>query len=117
MKIFNFGLDISPGKYKYNGEYFDKLVEKFSPAKEFAYTVEFIDEQIEKADAIVFDLAKKLDLILIDLEKQEKRSSNTESEAERTFLSRIQKILEEEKLLCDVEFSEEEKISLKRCNL
>jgi len=109
MKIFNFGLDIEPGKHKYKGEYFDKLVEKFSPQKSVPYSVEFISEEVEEADAVVFDNNKKLDFILIDLEKIEKRLLRCEDENEKVLLGKAQKVLEQEKLLCDSEFGDKEK--------
>lgn len=117
MKIFNFGLDIQPGKYKYQCPYFNKLVEKFEPQKQSPYIVEFVGEDLDKADAVVFDTAKKLDFVLIDLEKVEKRLLRAESEKEKALLGKAQKILEEEKLLCDAEFSEEEKEILKTLQL
>ncbi|MBP7087785.1 MAG: DUF933 domain-containing protein [Candidatus Omnitrophica bacterium] len=108
MKIFNFGLDISSGKYKYVDECFKKLVEKFSPDKSSPYTVEFIDSELDKADAVVFSRDKKVDFILIDLEKIEKRLSRSEDTNEKDLLGRAQKILEQEKLLYDGGFSKEE---------
>ena len=108
MRIFNFGLDIEPGKYKYKSGEFERLVEKFSPQKVSPYPIEFIDAEAEIADAIVFDVNKKVDLVLIDLEKIEKRLLKSEDEGEKNLLVRAQKILEEEKLLCDSEFSTQE---------
>ena len=70
MKIFNLGLrDIQPGKQAYKPSCFEKLVAKFSPAKVTPYSVEFIDQDIEKAEAIVFANNKRLDLIVADLER------------------------------------------------
>lgn len=113
MKIATFGLDIQPGKAKYTNEAFEKLVKKFSPKKIAPYTVEFIGESFEKADAIVFDSSKKLDFIFIDLEKIETRLTRTSDEAERALLTKAQGILEKETLLCDTQFNEEEKAFLK----
>ncbi len=117
MKIFNFGLDIEPGKHKYKGEYFDKLVEKFSPPKQTPYTVEFITDEIERAEAVVFAKAKKLDFILIDLEKIEKRLQRCEDEAEKALLVKAQGLLEQETLLCDAEFSDSDKETFKLLQL
>jgi len=108
MKIFNFGLEIEPGKHKYKLEGLDKLVEKVSPQKVSPCLVEFTDSEPENADAIVFDLSKKLDLVLIDLEKIEKRLLRVEDEGEKVLLAKAQKFLEEEKLLCDIDFSSSE---------
>ena len=117
MKIFNLGLDIEPGKHKYKSEEFKKLVEKFSPQKVSPYSVEFIDTEAESSDAIAFDINKRLDLVLIDLEKIEKRLLRSEDEKEKELLARAQKVLEEEKLLCDIEFSNEEAEILKLLQL
>jgi len=108
MKIFNLGLEIEPGKHKYKLEWVERLVEKFSPQKVSPYSVEFIDSEPESADAIVFDLSKKLDLVLIDLEKIEKRLLRAEDEGEKALLAKAQKFLEEEKLLSDIEFAPSE---------
>lgn len=108
MKIFNLGLDIEPGKHKYKPECLDKLAEKFSPQKVTPYSVEFIDSEPETADALIFDINKRLDLVLIDLEKIEKRLLRVEEKGEKALLARAQKVLEEEKLLCDIEFSPQE---------
>ena len=116
MKIFNLGLDIEPGKRKYNGG-IDKLAEKFSPDKVTPYTVEFIDSDIETADVVVVTPAKKLDFVLIDLEKIEKRIPRAESETEKALLVRCQEALEKETLLCDLEFSKEEADLLKQLQL
>jgi len=108
MKIFNLGLEIEPGKHKYKLEAVEKLVEKFSPQKVSPYSVEFIDSEPESADAIVFEISKKLDLILIDLERIEKRLLRAEDESEKALLTKAQKLLEEEKLLSDIEFAQGE---------
>ena len=112
MKVATFGVDIQPGKHKYSPECFDKLVEKFSPQKVSPYTVEFIGEDFEKADAIVFAQERRFDFIFFDLEKVEKRSARTADDAERTLLGRIQGMLEKEQLLCEAEFSGPERTLL-----
>ncbi len=117
MRIFNFGLDIEIGKRKHKDVYFDKLVEKFSPKKETPYTVEFVDTDMERSDAVVFSSSKKLDFILGDLERIENRLLRSEDEEERNLLARVQKILEEEKLLCNVEFLPQEETLLRQLQL
>jgi len=114
VKIFNLGLrDIQPGKQAYKPDCFEKLVEKFSPAKATAYSVEFIDQDIEKAEAVVFDNNKRLDLIVADLEKIETRLSRCENDQEKVFFEKCQKALEKEKLLCELDSSEPEVALLK----
>jgi ribosome-binding ATPase YchF (GTP1/OBG family) len=113
VKVAIFGLDIQPGKYKYVPDDFNKLVEKFSPKKVTPYTIEFLADDFDKADAVIFGSDKKLDLILLDLDKAEKRLDRTDDDKERIILNKIQKLLEEEILLCDVQFSEEEETAIK----
>ncbi len=117
MKIFNFGLALEPGKYKYKNQFFDQLVEKFSPKKASPYTVEFMDTDLEKCAAVVFDPAKKIDLILTDLERIEQRLPRCEDEKERALLGECQKRLEKEQLICDADFSREDKVFLKTLQL
>ncbi len=117
MKIFNFGLNLEVGKYKYKDPYFNKLVEKFSPQKQSPYTVEFTEEDIDKADAVVFDLDKKIDLVVIDLEKIEKRLTRSVDEEEKKALLKAQNILEDEQLLCEGDFSQQESEILKLLQL
>ena len=117
MKIFNFGLKIEPGKYKYKDEFFDKLVDKFSPQKSTPYTVEFTEAEIDRCDAVVFDNARRLDFIVGDLEKIEKRSLRSESQEEKAALLKAQEALEKETLLCDIEFTQGEKEFLKLLSL
>lgn len=113
MKVTNFGLDLKPGKYQYTPGIFNKLVEKFEPKKITPYTMEFLDGELEKSDAVIFDNKKKIDLLLIDLEKIEKRLTKTEDEKERKLLETIQNLLEKETLLCDIRFDEQESGILK----
>ncbi|MFA6281622.1 MAG: DUF933 domain-containing protein, partial [Candidatus Omnitrophota bacterium] len=113
MKIANFGLSVDPGKYKYSCEWFEKLLKKFSPKKISPYVVEFVGDDFVKADAIVYDAAKKLDFVFLDLEKIESRLPRTSDTKEIEFLKKIQGLLEAENLLCDQTFTEEEKNFLK----
>ncbi|MBU1121726.1 MAG: DUF933 domain-containing protein [Candidatus Omnitrophota bacterium] len=113
MKVSTFGLDIEPGKYKYKNVYFDKLVEKFLPGKTTPYTIEFLEEDFDKTDAVVFDINKKFDFVFIDLEKIDKRLSRAESDEEKKLLDKVKELLEKETLLCDAEFSESEHVILK----
>ncbi|MFH1504852.1 MAG: DUF933 domain-containing protein [Candidatus Omnitrophota bacterium] len=113
MKIFNFGLNIQPGKYKYQCSHFTKLVEKFAPLKQSPYIVEFVSEDLDKAGAVAYHKDKKLDFVLIDLEKIEKRLLKTEDEKEKTLLNKAVEVLEKEELLCDSDFSLEEKQSFR----
>ncbi len=109
MKISTYGLDIQPGKYKYSCECFEKLIKKFEPKKVTNFTVEFVEQDFDKTEAVVFAADKKFDYVFIDLEKIEKRLTKTADEKEKVLLEKAQKILEQEQLLCDQPFSPEEK--------
>lgn len=113
MKIFILGLSIDPGKRSYKSSYFEKLVDKFSPQKSTPYSVEFIDSDPEKAEAIVFETSKRLDLIVADLEKIETRISSCKTEEEIALFKRCQQALEKEEFLSSLNFSDSEKALLK----
>ena len=115
MKVASFGVDIQPGKYKYRCECFDTLVEKFSPAKVTPFTIEFVGDNPDKADSVVFAKDRQFDYVFLDLEKIEKRLERGCEEKEKTLLEKIQKLLEAETLLCDVhdQFDEEDRILLR----
>jgi hypothetical protein len=117
MKIFNLGLSIDCGKYKYKDPCFEALVKKFSPKKATPYTVEFIDTDIEKSDAIVYHPDKKIDLIVIDLEKIENRFGRSPEQKEQDTLSAAKDILEAEGLLCDSAFSPEQDAIIRQLQL
>jgi ribosome-binding ATPase len=105
MKIYNCGLDIEPGKYKYKSECYNRLLKKFQPQKETPYSVEIVDSGGEQAEAVIYHSRKKLDLIVADLEKIETRLSRTETAAEKEALLKAQGLLEGETLLCDSEIT------------
>ncbi|MBD3263966.1 MAG: DUF933 domain-containing protein [Candidatus Omnitrophica bacterium] len=117
MKVYNLGLDLEAGKYKYETECFKKLLDKFSPAKKTPYTVEFTNQEPEKTEAVVFNPEKKLDLVLNDLDRVEKRILRAESREEQEALESARKKLEEEKFLCDCDFEEDRIIFLKQLQL
>ena len=117
MKIAVFGLDIPPGKYKYQSECFDKLVKKITSQKTSPYGIEFLENEVEKSDAVVFEKTRKVDLALIDLEKIENRLLRAEDEQEKNLLRRFQESLERETLLCEVEFSQEESAAMRLLGL
>lgn len=117
MEIFNFGLDLVPKKYNYESNQYIKLLDKFSPKKKNPYTVEFVNEDLEKSDAIVIAKDKLLDFVLIDLEKIEQRLARTEVEEEKEILKQVQGYLEEEKLLVDWGLEQEKINFLKNLQL
>lgn len=117
MKIFNFGLDLVSKKYNHESNQYQKLVEKFSPKKKSPYVVEFIDQDLEKADAIVIAKEKLLDFVLIDLEKIEQRLTRTEDGKEKEILAEVQNYLEQEKVLSKCNLAKEKFDFLKNLQL
>lgn len=113
MKILNLGLNLQPGKTKYVNEGFKKLVAKFKPKKETPYAIEIVENEFDKCDAVLYQTQKKLDLIVIDLEKIETRLNRTTDEKEKEVLLKAQKLLEAETLLCDTQLSPDEENILK----
>ena len=112
MRLALIGFDLSEGKIKYQDTRLAELEGKISPKKTHPFFVEFIRDKFESADIIVCLKEKKLDIIVIDLEKLEKRVSVSTDENEKSFLNRCIKYLEEEVLLCDAGLSKEEKDKL-----
>ncbi|MFH1767657.1 MAG: DUF933 domain-containing protein [Candidatus Omnitrophota bacterium] len=108
MKIATFSLDVESGKYKYSLECFEKLIKKFEPKKTVYYTVEFIGEDFESADAVIFDIKKRFDFVFIDIEKITKRIERSGDPAEKEVLLNAQRVVEGEEVLCDHVFSPEE---------
>jgi len=117
MKIYNFGLNIEPGKYKYQNSCFNKLLEKFIPKVITPYMAEVLNTDIDRCEAVVFDREKRLDFVLIDLEKIEKRVLRAEGKNEKEILLKAQEILEAESLLSEHNFLEQEKEVLKTLQL
>jgi len=123
MKIAVFGLDVPVGKQKYVCQCFNELVEKFVPQKVTPYAVEFIGDDFDKADAVIFDSARKFDFLFIDLDKVETRLQRTADEKERVVLAKAQQLLEKEVLLFEADLAPDEKelikqlqfVSLKPC--
>ncbi|MCF7874141.1 MAG: DUF933 domain-containing protein [Candidatus Omnitrophica bacterium] len=117
MKIFNFGFEFTAKKYSYQSDEFKRLIDKFSPAKKNPYTVEFINEDLDKSDAVVIKKSKLLDFVLIDLEKIEQRLDRAQDSKEKEILEQAQKQLESEKVLSNCNLEEEKIAFLKNLQL
>lgn len=117
MKVSIWDLSITPGKYKYETGCLDKLARKFTPGKLTPYTVEFVEGEFDKTDAVVFNINRKFDFVFMDLEKIDKRLSRVQDEIEKNLLNRARELLEKETLLCDIEFSAPEAALLKPLSL
>jgi ribosome-binding ATPase YchF (GTP1/OBG family) len=112
MKIAFTGVNIPEGKVKYNDPVLEQLEKKFSPKKVSPYFVEFIKDGYSSADAVVISSASILDLLILDMEKIENRIERCESADVSEFLRKCLGFMEEERPLCDLEVSDDERAVL-----
>lgn len=113
MKIAFTGLELNPGKIKYNDEILNELEKKFQPKKFTPYFFEFAADDYDKSEAIAISKDKLFDLLIIDIEKLEIRRDRTTDENEKAVIEKSMKQLEAEKPICDMEFSEAEQPLIK----
>ncbi|PKM99784.1 MAG: hypothetical protein CVU78_04575 [Elusimicrobia bacterium HGW-Elusimicrobia-2] len=113
MKIYLSGLAFNDGKVKYNDERLIKLSDKFKPKKVAPFFAEFTTVDPEQADALAVMKETLLDLLIPDMEKLEGRLARSESQDEKKLLVKCIRAMEEEKVLCDLELSGDEKNILK----
>ncbi len=116
MKISFYGIDIPEGKVKYNDPILLDLEKKFVPKKFTPYFAEFIKGNFEKSDAIAIFAGSILDLLIQDIERLETRIERSESDTEKLLIEKSQKFLEDEKPLCDMILSEEERTIMNMIN-
>ena len=102
MRVSLVGLALPEGKWKYTDSYYQALVEKYQPVKLSPYYFEFRANDNEAAQAIVIAKDQILDLLLPDMEKIESRLSRTEDAAEKAVLNKCMAHLEEQKPVCDM---------------
>ncbi|MFH1958576.1 MAG: DUF933 domain-containing protein [bacterium] len=112
MKIYFSGIALSGGKIKYRDERLEKLDEKFKPKKVGPFFPEFIISGPEQADAIAVTKDKLIDILIPDMEKFESRISKSVSGEEKKLAEKCLASLGEEKPLCDIFFSDEERTLL-----
>lgn len=108
MKIAFHDLPFPEGKTRYNDARLLALQEKFKPDKYSPFFAELNKDEFVHADAIIITRNTLLDLLIMDMDKAETRMERAESEAERALLEKCLGILNEEKPLCDCEFTPEE---------
>ena len=108
MRIGLVGLNLPEGKVKYQDPRLLELEKKLAPKKTHPLFVEFIKEGFESADIIACLKEKVLDILILDMEKLEKRLQASGDDFERTLLKRCISSLEKEKPVCDMELSEKE---------
>ena len=113
MKVAFLGLDITPGKVKYQDPKFQELVIKFEPQKETPFFIELAKEDFATADAVLVAADKLLDFLILDMEKLENRRDATQDPKEKALIIKCLTALEKEVPLCQLEFNEEEQVLLR----
>ncbi|MFH1640826.1 MAG: DUF933 domain-containing protein [Candidatus Omnitrophota bacterium] len=119
MKISLFSiLQINPGKYNVKDERLD-AVNNITKAKKKTYLqVELMGEDAAlEAEVILALKDASADLVLKDLEFIETRLSRSEEESEKTLLSKLKAILEEEKLISEAAINDEERKAISQYGL
>jgi len=102
MKISTLGIDVPPGKIKYQDEKLAKLADKFNPQKISPFFAEFVGDKFEESDCVVVLKEKLLDFLIADMEKIETRINNTGDEQEKKLLQNCLVSLEKEIPVCDL---------------
>ena len=108
MKICLIGFDLPEGKVKYQDERVITLDQKLSPQKTTPFYVEFSRDDLTHCDGFLVAKEKIWDLLILDLEKLEARRERTGDEFEERLLARCVECLEQERPLCDLQFTYEE---------
>jgi len=113
MKIYFNDPEFPEGKVKYGDTRLVRLTEKFQPKKTAPFFAEFIKNDPVTADVIAVKKENILDVLIQDMDKMEGRLKRSDSPAEKKLLVKCLAAMEEEKVLCDMEFNEDEKNILK----
>lgn len=111
MKIGVFELDnTSSGKESIVDQRLDTIKQMAQSAKKVYIQVEvFTDfENFKESDGIVSTKDRLADLILTDLEFVEKRLANAQEEKEKDLLNKFKQQLESERVISELELSEDE---------
>ena len=117
MKIGYTGLELPQGKIKYQDQKLEELIIKDNPKKNSPYFFEFVLDDFIHSYAIVLQKDKFLDIIIYDMEKIENRIHRISDEIEIKLLKKCIQYLEQEHLLCDINFDKSELQFLKLLSL
>jgi ribosome-binding ATPase YchF (GTP1/OBG family) len=111
VKIAALGLEGFPqGKVKVPDERIKKLEQMFHPPKTTYLQLEFLgEEELPKAEGILAQESKRLDLIIQDLEYIEQRLNKEIPQAQRKLLLKCKQALDNEQFLSSVELVPEER--------
>jgi hypothetical protein len=117
VKVAYTGLNLPPGKAKYDDGYLNDLAVKFKPAKSAPYYFEFLPDDYETSQAIAIAANNLLDLLILDMEKIENILMRMDDANGKSVLDKCLAHLESEKPLCDFPLSDTEKVLVKRFGL
>ena len=117
MKIGFTGLDIQEGKNKYQDKVLAALANKDKPKKISPFFVEFLRDDYIASEAIVVHKDCLLDILILDLDKIERRINRSSEQDEKKLLEKCLVHLEKEQPLCDMELSNAESKTLNTLSL
>ena len=106
------GIELPQGKIKFHDKKLITLVNKDNPKKISPYFFEFVLDNFIQSIAIIVPKDKILDILILDMEKIEKRMQRTSNPTETKLMEKCLHYLEQEIPLCDVDFNDSEKIIL-----
>ena len=109
MKIAYTGLDLPEGKVKYNDAILADLEGMFDPDKVTPFYFELLPDGFEEAEGIAIAAEQILDMLILDMEKTERRLAVAEDAAEKEVLAKCLAHLESEKPVCDLDLDEGER--------
>ena len=109
MKIAYTGLDLPEGKVKYNDAILADLEGMFDPDKVTPFYFELLPDGFEEAEGIAIAAEQILDMLILDMEKTERRLAVAEDAAEKEVLAKCLAQLESEKPVCDLDLDEGER--------
>lgn len=117
MKIGFAGLELPEGKVKYDDPDLNRLAEKDKPKKVTPYFAELVRDLFDDVDAVAIAEPALLDLLILDMDKIDGRLGRTADDAERDVLARAQGVLETERPVSDVEWTEADLAALRAFGL
>jgi len=113
MKIGFTGLNIQEGKMKYEDPILSNLANKDKPKKISPFFIEFLKDEYIHSNAILIHNNSLLDLLILDIEKIEKKINRATEDIEINLLNKCLEHLEKEQPLCNLKYNDIENNMLK----
>ena len=110
MKVAYTGLELPPGKVKYDDGYLSELAAKFKPTKSAPYYFEFLPDEYETSHAIVIASDELLDFLILDIERIEHVLVGMDDAKSKSVLDKCLTHLETESPLCNLSLDDSEKV-------